>query len=448
MLLSNSFCSGSLKKKMICYSRASLLFLILPWFPFFQSDCIAEGLIPPDLSGYFRLQAGAGFPEDDDFRSILGDRSSLIDKAADVRLVSEWFPSDNVKTEIHYEAAVSGGDTRKIIKFLDKNFPGSSDFFSSDLPSDKTRVFNLTHMLKDENNLALYHRLDRLSVTFSAQGLSLGLGRQAMTWGHGLIFNPVDIFNPFSPTSLIRDYKTGDDMISLVCSTSEKSDLQMLWVPRRSSETGNVTQDESSLASRFQFRSGKLDMDLMVSKHRGDTVMALGGVGYLGESAMRADILLNLAESDPDRGEFFSGVINMDRSWVWFDRNFYGLLEFYANGAGTTDYIGVINDTWLSSRIKSGEMYLIGRSYLGGTLQIELHPLVNMSLTGIFNIEDKSRLFQPGMAFDASSSLKINIAADLPKGKKDSEFGGIPVSGTGSYISPPFRIYSWITFWF
>lgn len=448
MLLSNSFCSGSLKKKIYSYSRASLLFLILPWFPFFQSDCDAEGLMPPDMSGYFRLQAGAGFPEDNDFRSVIGDRSSLIDKAADFRLVSEWFPADRVKLEVHYEAAVSGGDTRKIITFLDKKFPGSADYFSSDIPSDRTRIFNLTHLLKEENEIALYHRLDRLSLTYSGQGLSLGLGRHAMTWGHGLIFNPVDIFNPFSPTSLIRDYKTGDDMVSLGYSISEQRDLQMLWVPRRSIETGNVTQDESSLATRFQLRSGWLDMDLMASRHRGDSVIALGGVGYLGESAMRADLMLNLAESDPERASFLTGVVNIDRSWVWLDRNFYGLLEFYANGAGTTDYANALNDPWISSRIRSGEIYLFGPSYLGASLRIELHPLLNVSMTGMFNIEDKSCFFQPQLAMDASSSLKINIAADLPNGESDTEFGGIPVPGTGSYISLPLRIYSWVTYWF
>ena len=33
------------------------------------------------------------------------------------------------------------------------------------------------------------------------------VGRQAVTWGNGLIFNPMDLFNPFSPVDIERDYK-------------------------------------------------------------------------------------------------------------------------------------------------------------------------------------------------------------------------------------------------
>lgn len=442
-----SILSSEIKKNKAFYPWMSL-FIVLYWLFIIPRCSLGQEFKPPAFSGYFRLQAGMGFPGDDDFRNILGKSSSLFDKAGDFRLLSEWLPSGSLKAEVHYEAAASGGDTRKIISFLDESYPGASDYFSSGLPSDRARVFNLTHDLKDEDDVAMYHRLDRLNATYSANGLSLCMGRQAMTWGRGMIFNPVDMFNPFSPTSLIRDYKTGDDMVIVNFPASERGDVQMLWVPRRNTETGDVSLNESSLASRLQLGLEGVDLDIMALRHRGDSVMALGGVGYVGESALRADIMINLAESDPERWGFVSGVINMDRSWTWFDRNFYGLLEFYANGAGSRDYMDAIKDPWLFSRIKSGEIHLLGRSYLGGSLQVELHPLLNMSMTGMFNIEDKSCFFQPQLAMDASSSLKINIAADLPGGKRDTEFGGIPVPGTVSYISPPIRIYTWITYWF
>jgi hypothetical protein len=417
-------------------------------FIFLNTDCIGDGMEnhfqnpvnypdkPPEFSGYLRLQAQAGFPQSDDFRNKYLNKSSLFDKAGDFRFLAEWHPSDSMKAEIHYEADVSGGDTRKITKFLDDNFPGYSDYFAQDLPSDRSQVLNLTHILKDENDLAMYHRLDRLNMTYSADDLSLGIGRQAITWGNGMIFNPVDMFNPFSPTALIRDYKTGNDMITVNYTSSEMSNIQLLWIPRRNTETGDVSQNESSLASRLQLRLLIIDMDIVVAKHRGDSVMAAGGVAYIGESALRGDIVINLAESGNERDGFVSAVLNIDRSWVWFDRNFYGLLEFYSNGAGTNDYLNVINDSWLISRVKNGEMYLFGRSYLAGTLRIELHPLVNVSMTGIMNTYDRSCLFQPQLVMDASSAIRINIAADLPEGRSDS------------CASPPLRIYSWITCWF
>ena len=34
-----------------------------------------------------------------------------------------------------------------------------------------------------------------------------------MSWGNGLVFQPMDLFNPFTPTAVDRDYKPGNDLL-------------------------------------------------------------------------------------------------------------------------------------------------------------------------------------------------------------------------------------------
>ena len=70
--------------------------------------------------------------------------------------------------------------------------------------------------MNTNNDQTLYHRLDRLSVTFQPYWGTLQIGRQALTWGNGFLFNPMDLFNPFSPTQIDREYKPGDDMVSIL----------------------------------------------------------------------------------------------------------------------------------------------------------------------------------------------------------------------------------------
>ena len=82
------------------------------------------------------------------------------------------------------------------------------------LPSDDRRLFDLTQINEDEAKLAAVSRLDRFSVGYTGDNGVLRLGRQAVTWGNGLIFNTVmDIFNPFDPTAIDKEYKSGDDIL-------------------------------------------------------------------------------------------------------------------------------------------------------------------------------------------------------------------------------------------
>jgi hypothetical protein len=72
-----------------------------------------------------------------------------------------------------------------------------------------------------------------LNFTFKPSWGSVRIGRQAITWGNGLIFNPMDLFNPFPPADIQRDYKVGDDMALAQVALPYSADLQLLYVVRR-----------------------------------------------------------------------------------------------------------------------------------------------------------------------------------------------------------------------
>ena len=64
------------------------------------------------------------------------------------------------------------------------------------------------------------------------------VGRQAVTWGNGLMFNPMDLFNPFAPSNTVRDYKMGDDLVSVRFNGEGGKELNLLYIPRRNITTG------------------------------------------------------------------------------------------------------------------------------------------------------------------------------------------------------------------
>lgn len=92
----------------------------------------------------------------------------------------------------------------------------------------------------------------------------------------------------------------------------------------------------------------------------------------------------------------------MDYSWTWWDKNVYGLVEFYYSGAGEprNNYTDALTDPTISERLARGELFALGGFYLSSHLTVELHPLFNPSLTVINNLADPSGIVQPCAVWD------------------------------------------------
>ncbi len=122
----------------------------------------------------------------------------------DLRINNDTFLGDWGHLETQYEAILTGGKAREKRQDLREIFPdfeGSTLFFGASLKDDR-RFMDLTHTIKEEDRYILVQRLDRLNFTFNSNLGSVRIGRQAITWGNGLIFNPMDLFNPFPPADI------------------------------------------------------------------------------------------------------------------------------------------------------------------------------------------------------------------------------------------------------
>jgi hypothetical protein len=279
---------------------------------------------------------------------------------------------------------------------------------------------------------------------------SVRVGRQAITWGNGFIFNPMDLFNPFPPTAIDRDYKVGDDMINAQFAFPKIGDMQLLYVARRDPDDRDVKTNQASLAGKAHVAWGTTEFDIMMSKHFEDWVIGGGSVGYLGDAAWRMDATWTFLDDDGGngRGDYLSLVANIDYSWTWWQKNLYGFIEYYYNGLGENDYARALLNPKISERLARGELFVLGQNYLSGTLQIEPHPLVNVYFTVINNIEDPSGILQPRATWDITQSMRITGGLNIFYGAKDTEFGGSTVPGTGLRSKSPDNAYLWLIYYF
>lgn len=380
------------------------------------------------------------------------DDKTIVDRDVDApfydgtfegRLKNRVFWGNKFYTDIHYENVVYGGDTRENMRFL-KRIGGG--YLGGGTINDDRRLLGLTGVIEEEDDHIWYHRLDRLSLTWVPDWGTVVAGRQALTWGNGLIFNAMDLFNPFAPTDINRDYKIGDDMLSVQFPVSGLGDVQWLIVPRRNIESHDIEWNASSMAGKLHFFKGVTEFDIMAARHYKDYVIGLGGMGYFGNAAWRADITCTYLD-EQDR-TVFALTANMDYSWVWFEKNFYGVVEFYYNGFGDTSYADADADPALTERLARGELYTLGRAYMAGKLQFEVHPLINLYLTLINNIEDPSGSIQPWLAWDVTEDIRLITGANLFYGADNTEFGGYRPAHSPIYIKPANSVFAWVTWFF
>lgn len=372
----------------------------------------------------------------DDLSTVFGD-DPAHDHNLDLRLrvESRHGPWDFAA---HYELLVVYGDTldaRRSLAAAGIPLTGAMN----GLPDDRRRLFDLTHEITDQNRLAAVHRLDRLSVGHGSAHQTLRFGRQAVSWGNGLVFQPLDFVNPFSPIAIDKDYKIGDDMLYGQWQTGDRGDVQAIVLPRRDPATHRVEGSQSSYAVKFRTRFADVDFDLLAARHFSENLAGVGVVKSVGGAIWRLDV--SYTDLEPGGGAT-SLVTNLDYSWIWGGRNVYGYIEYFRNGVGETDRANyAAPSAELSARLMRGELYTLARDYATLGLQVELTPLVNLHTSLIANLNDGSKYLQLRGVYDWKQNVQLMAGLNLPSGGRGTEYGGVPVVGVSAYASTGKLIY-------
>ncbi|MEP4486607.1 MAG: hypothetical protein ABJ013_13315 [Halioglobus sp.] len=357
------------------------------------------------------------YPNDSLLHDALGDVAN--DQGAELRLNLRAGDQDPWSVQADYQLLGRFGDTQDIARQL----PGLL-LVPNTLPDDERRWWDLTHTISDQNDREVVQRLDRLHLDYTRDQAVVRFGRQAVTWGNGLIYNPMDFLNPFDPAAVDTEYKLGDDMLYGQYLLDSGSDVQFVSVARRDFD-GDVSADVSSTALKFHGFGLNREFDLLVARHFDETVLAGGGVTNLGEAVVRADLVL----TDTPNEWITSLVVNWSYSWVWGGKNVSAISEYYYNGFGLSgsDYSleDLAGDPDLTQRIMRGELFTLGRHYLAGSIQVEWTPLVNLTPNVFINLADQSALAQVVLQWDVGQNWQILGSINVPIGPDGTEFGGL-----------------------
>jgi hypothetical protein len=316
------------------------------------------------------------------------------------------------------------------------------------LPNDRRRYFDLTSVIERGSKSALVHRLDRLWVGYTSEKAVIRFGRQALSWGNGMFYQPMDLVNPFNPATVDTEYKAGDDMLYLQYLRDSGSDIQGAHVLRRDFLSGEASSDSATTAVKHHGFMGEGEFDVLLARHYQDDVLGFGASHALGGAQWGGDLVI----TDTDTDTYVQLSTNLSYSWIWHGKNMSGALEYHFNGLGQHpghyDPQSLAENADLLLRLARGESFALGRHYLAGSVMIEMTPLWSVSPTLLTNVSDPSGLLQLVSQYSLSDNMTLLGSLNIPLGSNGSEFGGIESGIEDRYLSNGAGVFAQLAWYF
>jgi hypothetical protein len=364
------------------------------------------------------FSSAAMLPSEDLQRRLHGTPS--YDHNADVRITARASSGNS--------PAKSGGIQVGFIMDYSLSW-GSGDSFAFvgglQIPlDDNLRLLDLTWTIDEGPRHHAYHRLDRFALDIRSGGLGITVGRQAVSWGSGRVFQPIDLFNPFAPTAIDQDFKPGDDIV-LIDKSFPTSNIQMLYVGRRDAE-GNVHRDVASYAAKWHGFLGSNEMEVLAARHYVDAVYGFIFRVPVGGALMRTDVTATRLED----GEWYtSGIFNIDYSLSVAERPMLIFAEYFHNDFGVQELPSTpaMLPQSLLDRLSRSEIFNVMRDYFAVGASYQWHPLWSQNMTAITNLNDNSKLLITSLNYSPTDFTSLQIGLTTVFGKPGEEFGGIPV---------------------
>jgi hypothetical protein len=307
------------------------------------------------------------------------------------------------------------------------------------LPSEADAPYRLTQLdwkLAEHEDTFLYrHEVDRALIALHPAWGEVTMGRQAIGLGRGVLFGAVDVFAPFSPLEVDREWRRGVDGIRIEYRATDTSSVEFLGA-------FGTSWDDAALLGRARGYLGDVDGALIIGKRAEDIMYA----GTLSGALFDAEIHLELAlfrtrKDHPDGGLFgeddLIGKAVLGGSYT-FDvgDGLTVLAEYHYSGFGLEDVKDAAErfmDSDFRERYLRGDTQILGQHALAIQLSYPITDEWNSSLLVFQSPVDGSGLAAPSLHWDVAQNFSLIVSGYVPwgarpsRGQLRSEYGATPL---------------------
>ena len=253
------------------------------------------------------------------------------------------------------------------------------------------------------DSMALIGITDRLLLQVSQPGIDVTLGRQPVSFGNGLFFTPIDLVNPFTPTTIDTEYKPGVDALRVDGYFGMTGKLTVVGA-----YAGDWQLEEMALATYGQGTVGVTDLGVFGGLIYAEPVVGTSVVTSIGPFGLHSDLAVTFPEGEDP---FLRGVLGS----MWRPTDSSTITgEVYVQTFGTTDpdeYLLIAQQ----DRFARGQVWNWGVGYVGVAWAEQVTPLVSGNVAVIMNVTDPSTMVSPSLNWSISDNAVFGVGG----------FGGI-----------------------
>jgi len=359
------------------------------------ATAVAQGT-PFELGGYVKYLLD---------RSSLPGMTPTIDQLLHARLNARWFPGAGVSAGAEFRArAYEGG------------LVGDTPDFLSTVRSER-EFARLDATLWQTRQSLGYGEVDRLWADWAGGPWEATLGRQRVAWGTALVWNPTDLFNPFSVLDFDYEERPAVDGLRLQYFTGEVSKAEAVIKPGRSPTS-------AAAAVAYTTDVGAYDVHLLWGRRAGCWLTGgswageIAGGGFRGEFLVSQRAILQgspAALSGGTGGVMATGVLSGDYT---FPDSWYVHIESLYNSAGAGSQAAAFQD-----RAHALGLLSPARWTLWGEVARDVSPLVRASVFVVYDPDDGSKVYGPSVSWSAAKNLDVLAIALIATGDPETAFG-------------------------
>jgi hypothetical protein len=308
-----------------------------------------------------------------------------------------WYISDAVIFGFELKTRLYNGDSAGDIQRETQTFEIGASYF------DWEKDF------VDEDDFILNSAVDRAWVRCYSGPLEINAGRQRIAWGTNLVWNPIDMFNPYSPLDFDNEEKPGADAIRLQYYLGPSSLAEIAAAPQKD-------EDETIAAGLLKINRWDYDWIFLMGRRGPETVAGFAWAGNIKGGGFRGEILFSHPRGSDTTDSYTVAAISGDYT---FRSSLYLHSEILYNQRGTTDKAGGLR---LLQAVRRGEL-TPARLSVFGEVSRDLSPLLRAGLAGIFNPYDYSWYLGPSATWSVMTDLDLTAMGLIFGGEELTEFG-------------------------
>ncbi|MGM0461657.1 MAG: hypothetical protein ACQEQ4_04475 [Fibrobacterota bacterium] len=321
-----------------------------------------------------------------------------------VRAEGEWFFQNTIRAKSAWEI--------------------SPHLYSESVPPEYRSGFNPKHTSyrvddfrktivpanqNSEDAFVIFHNPDRLHITLPAQKFSITAGRQSMGWGSSHFIRPTDIITPFGFDAVDSENRIGVDAIVVRAPFGTMNEFEAGYVAGAQAQFS-----ESAFFSRARFVTSRFgDISPLFIGFKKHLLLGMDYEKNIFDAGFSAEGALVIPG-------FFSDKNHPDDEYLRlslglhhrFTSRMHMRGEYHYNGAGNKD--GTIDPD--HTAYTHGNVYLLGKHYMGSTGSFEITPLFVTHLSFLANLHDPSAFIGLGAEKNLARHKNIYISAQINSG--------------------------------